>query len=153
MSAMYAVFSYTTTGLLVVGLGALAVATLKAAGRNEADVKFLRGIREIETGNNPRAIGIEGEFTAYQFTLATWRDYTEISPAEALRNPKLADWVAENHLDWLRTNLRKAGVATTTYNLALAWHAGIGAVVRGEARQTQHDYARRVVHLVEGPRS
>ncbi|MBX3749715.1 MAG: transglycosylase SLT domain-containing protein [Opitutaceae bacterium] len=149
MSTLYAAFSYGTTALLTVGLATLAVATVRAAGRNEADHRFLRAIREIETGNNPRAIGIDGEFTAYQFTRETWRDYTNIDPVEALRNPLIADGVAEDHLEFIRRQLRRAGLEASYYNAALAWNAGIGATIRGEARPTQHDYAKRVIHLME----
>ena len=57
--------------------------------------------------------------------------------------------VAAAHLEWLRLSLEQKGRPATPYNLALAWNAGLGAVLTGKAPPGAHDYAARADALYE----
>lgn len=132
----------------VLGACALALAVVRAERRGIEDAHLLWAIAERETGNNPHAVGRRGEFTAWQFKAGTWHDYTDMTPADGVRNPAAAYAVAEAHLDWLRGCLRRAGLKPTPYRLALSWHAGIGATVKGDTTASQRTYAQDVANLV-----
>lgn len=106
----------------------------------------LEAIRMLE---NPRGLetpGPHGELGVYQFREATWRQYTSAPFAQAI-DRQLSDRVAEQHYDWLKSRLEANGVAVTPYTIALAWNAGIGAVVRGRQSPAAIDYAMRASAL------
>ena len=58
-----------------------------------------------------------------------------------------SDEVAVRHYDWLKTSLERNGLEATVYNIALAWNAGIGAVVSGRVPAVSRDYASRVENI------
>jgi soluble lytic murein transglycosylase-like protein len=118
----------------------------KMVSRGDPDRTLLWAIREVETGNNPRAIGRLGERGAYQFRRHTWQQIAEGRPFH-LAHTAEADTVARRFLRRLEDGLASAGLAPTAYNLALAWNAGLGRVVSGNIPRASIDYAARVSRL------
>ncbi len=110
--------------------------------------KTLRAIRLVESGDNPEAVGRCGEQGAYQFQQVTWRTHTDL-PFSMAHDPATADRIAVLHLVWIQKRLTLAGIAATTYNVALAWNAGVGAVINGRFGASSIRYADRVVALSE----
>jgi hypothetical protein len=55
--------------------------------------------------------------------------------------------VALVHYDWICTQLQRQGLPVTTYNIAMTWNAGIGAVSSGQVPQASRQYAQRVVNI------
>lgn len=108
----------------------------------------LDAIHQVENPNNVRRPGPAGELGAYQFRRETWQMYTGRPFHDAL-DRQCSDIVATRHYDWLIRYLVRGGKSPTTYNIALAWNAGLGAVLRGRIPASSHRYAERVVNLVE----
>lgn len=113
-------------------------------GEREA---FLKAIAEVETGNNPRAIGRRGERGMYQFTRTTWRLHTRRNFADA-HSPAVSAQVAALHYDWLYEGLLRNGKQPTPFLMAAAWNAGLSRVVNGQVPRSSRDYATRVVNIV-----
>jgi hypothetical protein len=128
-----------------------------APSASSADLQrtaFLNGIALLETGTidvgRPCAkIGRRGERSAWQISPEVWREYCEAPFTRASSDGRLAAMVAAAHLEWLRLSLEGKGRPATPYNLALAWNAGLGAVLTGKAPPGAHDYAARAVALYE----
>jgi hypothetical protein len=108
----------------------------------------LQAIHLIENPQNSPRPGSHGELGAYQFRQSTWRMHTRAPFGNALVRSH-ADQVAVAHYDWLAEQLRRNGFRPTAYNIALAWNAGIGAVVSGRAPRASHHYAQRVVNIAD----
>lgn len=138
--------------MVVVGLTVLLALsfTHKAAANFRADT--LQAINWVENPSNDPRPGKFGELGAYQFRAATWQMHTQRPFADAIKR-QYSDEVAVLHYEWLKSSLAKAGVEPSPYNIALAWNAGLGAVVRGRAPAVSHDYAQRVTNLVTDLRS
>ena len=51
------------------------------------------------------------------------------------------------HYEWLRAGLKRNGLEVTSYNIALAWNAGLSAAVKGRAPRAAKFYAERVNNL------
>jgi hypothetical protein len=133
--------------------GAVLACAVFAAGAPEAPAmadrwETLTAIHWIENPTNDPAPGAHGELGAYQFRRSTWRAYTSL-PFEYARNRSHADEIAVRHYDWLRRGFENAGLSPTPYRIALAWNAGLNAALHGRAPRASHDYARRVVNIVE----
>ena len=110
----------------------------------------LEAIHQVE---NPRDVthpGPAGELGAYQFRRETWQMHTSRPFYDAL-DRQVSDEVAARHFEWLRRGLIRGGCEPTTYNIALAWNAGLGAVLRQRAPARSHFYAERVVNLAGAP--
>src|SRR3954471_8907369 len=105
--------------LITLVLLATAVANVNAASRWET----LEAIHAIENPSNSSRPGRFGELGAYQFRAATWKMHTSRPFSEAI-NRSASDEVAVLHYEWLKATLTRAGVAPTSYNIALAWNAG-----------------------------
>jgi hypothetical protein len=106
----------------------------------------LEAIHQIENPHDLTRPGPCGELGAYQFRAATWAQHTRL-PFTAALERKWSDAVAVLHYDWLCARLARNGLEPSTYNVALAWNAGIGATLRGAAPRRSHDYATRVGNL------
>lgn len=122
------------------------VGALSVTGRADTDA-VLRGIRIVETQDQlhpPR--GKLGERGPYQFRRSTWRMHTSSSFALA-ENREVSNTVAKRHYAWIEEQLASRGVDTNPYNVALAWNAGVNAVIRGSAPAVARDYARRVINI------
>jgi len=107
----------------------------------------LSGIRIVETQDQlhpPR--GKLGERGPYQFRRSTWRMHTS-SSFELAENREVANTIAKRHYAWIEAQLRANGIDSSPYNVALAWNAGVNAVIRGAAPAVAHDYASRVINV------
>jgi hypothetical protein len=107
----------------------------------------LRAINWVENPTNHTRRGAFGELGPYQFRPQTWRMHTKKPFAWAVERAH-ADEVAVKHYEWLRRELREAGIDPSPYNIALAWNSGLGAVTNGRVPRATYDYANRVANLV-----
>jgi len=107
----------------------------------------LRAINWVENPTNHKRRGAFGELGPYQFRPQTWRMHTKKPFAWAVEREH-ADEVAVKHHEWLRRELREAGIDPSPYNIALAWNSGLGAVTNGRVPRVTYDYANRVANLV-----
>ena len=107
----------------------------------------LRAINWVENPTNHARRGAFGELGPYQFRPQTWRMHTR-KPFEWAVERVHADEVAVKHYEWLRRELREAGIDPSPYNIALAWNSGLGAVTSGRVPRVTYDYANRVSNLV-----
>lgn len=110
---------------------------------------MLRGIRIVETQDQlhpPR--GKLGERGPYQFRRGTWRMHTN-SSFELAENREVANTVAKRHYTWIEEQLKANGVEPSAYNVAMAWNAGVNAVIRGRVPAVARDYASRVLNVAE----
>lgn len=106
----------------------------------------LEAIHSVENPYNRQAPGPCGELGAYQFRADTWSKYTRRPFSEAL-DRRRSDEVAVKHYDWLKSSLEQNGLESSVYNIALAWNAGLGAVINGRVPAVSRDYARRVENI------
>lgn len=115
---------------------------LLAASR--ADV--LQAINWVENPFNSPQPGAFGELGAYQFRSSTWQMHTTRPFAQAI-DRRCSDEVAVLHYEWIKATLERAGFEASVYNIAVAWNAGVGAVVRSRIPASTRDYATRVNNL------
>jgi hypothetical protein len=106
----------------------------------------LEAIHQVENPRDLKRAGPAGELGAYQFRRETWQMYTTRPFFEAL-DRQASDEVAARHFEWLRRGLVRGGCEPTIYNIALAWNAGLGAVLHQRAPARSRFYAERVVNL------
>ena len=125
------------------------VASLLLSVTTEASDRWetLRAINWVENPTNHARRGAFGELGPYQFRPQTWRMHTR-KPFEWAVERVHADEVAVKHYEWLRRELREAGIDPSPYNIALAWNSGLGAVTSGRVPRVTYDYANRVSNLV-----
>src|SRR5579859_1472376 len=90
----------------------------------------LEAIHWVENPHNSTRLGPHGELGPYQFRQSTWRMYSRRPFYEAI-NRQYSDEVAVRHYEWLRDGLVQARVTPMPYDIALAWNAGLDAVVGG----------------------
>jgi len=130
------VFRLRTTLLFVLAVpvfGATRSATLEA-------------IHHLENPRDSRRPGARGELGAYQFRRQTWRMHTNEPFSRALER-RVSDDVAQKHYEWLKAGLERGGLPASSYNIALAWNCGLGAVLNGRTPAASRDYAERAVAL------
>ena len=106
----------------------------------------LEAIHQIENPRNSTRPGPFGELGAYQFRSTTWHMHTAIS-FERAHDRQISDAVAVQHYEYLKRGLRAAGLTPSTYNIALAWNSGLGAVINGTSPRVAHQYATRATNL------
>lgn len=124
----------------------LIVGALCVTGRASTNA-MLCGIRTVETQDKPYPPrGKLGERGSYQFRRSTWRLHTS-SSFDLAENREVANTVAKRHYAWIEAQLKANGLDPSPYNVALAWNAGVNAVIRGKAPNVAHDYAARVVNI------
>jgi hypothetical protein len=116
------------------------------------EMRLLSAIAHVETGttNTARAcrkVGRAGERSAWQISRAVWNTYSSAPFTDASSSPRLASAVAAAHLRWLRLNLEKEGISATPFALALAWNAGLSAVLDSAYKYPTTHYAERVANL------
>jgi len=119
---------------------------LHAEARASSRWETLEAIHSVENPFDRQTPGPCGELGAYQFRQDTWRMYSHRAFNEAL-DRRYSDEVAVRHYDWLKATLERNGLEASIYNIALAWNAGIGAVVNGRAPASSRDYATRVENI------
>ena len=103
-------------------------------------------IRHVERATGSTATGRAGERGPYQLTRAVWSQHTTL-PYSLADDEPTARIIAVTHLSWLAEQLAAHGLEATTYNLALAYNAGLTAAVHGRAKERQKAYAQRVTNL------
>ncbi len=130
------------------------VASLLLSGTAETSDRWetLRAINWVENPTNHTRRGAYGELGPYQFRPQTWRMHTK-KPFSLAVERAHADEIAVKHYEWLRRELREAGIDPSPYNIALAWNSGIGAVTNGRVPRVTYDYANRVTNLVAAQKS
>lgn len=127
---------------------ALALPVVGASERAET----LRAINWVENPTNHTRPGSRGELGPYQFMPQTWRRHTRTPFSRAVVREQ-ADAVAVRHYEWIKDGLRDAGIDPSSYNIALAWNCGLGAVKSGRIPAVSYYYAERVQNLVEQQRA
>lgn len=95
------------------------------------DQRFLAAIAVVETNNDNSAIGKAGERSKYQFMEATWNQYSNIPHARASEFPEEIERVANVHLNWIKSTLKKNKFGITVENCAAIWNAGWGNFKKG----------------------
>ncbi|HZP60566.1 MAG TPA: hypothetical protein VFB27_09610 [Opitutaceae bacterium] len=108
----------------------------------------LEAIHWVENPHNSTRMGPHGELGPYQFRQATWRMYSHRPFYQAI-NRQYSDEVAVKHYEWLKGGLIQAGVSPTPYNIALAWNAGLDAVIGRRIPSASRSYAEQVSNLAE----
>ena len=132
--------------MLFLAGSAIAVGSLYSEARASTRWETLEAIHWVENPYNLRTPGPCGELGAYQFRPETWRMHTRLPFREALDRSR-SDEVAVLHYDWLKAALERKGLEASVYNIALAWNAGLGAVISGRAPAVSRDYAARVENI------
>lgn len=141
--ATYAMKRQLTTILLMVSVLGF---TLKAGADDRWET--LRAINWVENPTNHTKTGRFGELGPYQFRPATWRMHTTRPFRHAVER-QAADEVAVKHYEWIKRTLEQAGVAPTSFNIAMAWNSGVDNVLKGRVPMISYDYATRVTNLVQ----
>lgn len=127
-------------------LSLLIVGALCLTGRASTNA-ILCGIRIVETQDSPcPPRGKLGERGAYQFRRSTWNLHTS-SSFDLAENREVANTVAKRHYAWIQAQLKANGLDPSPYNVALAWNAGVNAVIRGKVPNVAYDYATRVINI------
>jgi hypothetical protein len=108
----------------------------------------LRAINQVENPTNHTHYGPKGELGPYQFRRDTWRMYTR-KPFTQATDRASADAVAVSHYESIKRQLANAGIAPTTFNIAMAWNCGINAVICGRIPTVTYRYADQVNNLAE----
>jgi hypothetical protein len=106
----------------------------------------LEAIHQLENPRNSDAPGALGELGPYQFRESTWRIYTRAPFSQAL-DPRVSDTIAVKHYNWLKSELERRGFVATPYKIALAWNAGMSAVLSDNPPACATDYASRAANL------
>jgi hypothetical protein len=107
----------------------------------------LQAIHWIENPTESVAPGRFGELGAYQFRRTTWQKHTK-QPFHLATNRAESDKVAVAHYEWIKRGLERNGIDASPFNIALAWNAGLSAVVEHRVPSVSRGYASRVVNLV-----
>lgn len=108
----------------------------------------LEAIHQLENPGNSEQPGALGELGAYQFREETWKMHTTAPFSRAL-DRRSSDAVAVKHYEWIKAELERRGVTATPYRIALAWNAGIRAVLVEHPSAVAADYASRAANLAE----
>jgi hypothetical protein len=106
----------------------------------------LEAIHWVENPHNSTRLGAHGELGPYQFRQATWRMYSRRPFYEAV-NRQYSDEVAIKHYEWLKEGLARAGIEATPYNIAMAWNAGLDAVIGHHVPSASRGYAEQVSNI------
>jgi hypothetical protein len=106
----------------------------------------LEAIHWVENPHNSTRLGAHGELGPYQFRQATWRMYSHRPFYQAV-NRQYSDEVAIKHYEWLKEGLAHAGLDATPYNIAMAWNAGLDAVIGHHVPSASHGYAEQVSNI------
>ncbi|HEY0946612.1 MAG TPA: hypothetical protein VGD81_15140 [Opitutaceae bacterium] len=108
----------------------------------------LEAIHWVENPTMSPKPGPHGELGPYQFRPATWQMHTR-QPFHLALDRVEADKIAVKHYEWIRRGLERRGLPVTPYNVALAWNAGLSAVINGKVPSSSRHYGARVANLVD----
>jgi hypothetical protein len=120
--------------------------SLTAQARASERWATLEAIHQLENPNNSDAPGALGELGPYQFREATWKAHTS-APFSLALDRRVSDAVAVKLYDWLKSEIERRGLEATPYRIALAWNAGMRAVLSGRPPAAAVDYASRAANL------
>jgi|JI10StandDraft_1071094.scaffolds.fasta_scaffold730238_3 hypothetical protein len=90
-----------------------------------------------------------GERGAYGIRPATWKQHMGALPFTLARQEYWGRECARRHIEWLKTQLPAAGIDPNEFNLALAYNAGLDAVLRSAAPVRAYQHATRVRNLYQ----
>lgn len=114
---------------------------------------FLDAVAEVETGNNPLAIGKAGERSQFQISRLTWKQHTDQKFSLCGKYQSLTHVVAEKHKRWLyETYTMTVGRPPSIYDMAVMWNAGFSyykerGFNRMRVNRDIRNYANRVENL------
>jgi muramidase (phage lysozyme) len=123
------------------------------------DTRILNAIGQVETGNNPSAVGDGGKARGqYQMTFASWRDANmqliregELTYSFSQWNrPMVQDIMALAYLRVIRARLAGAGIKNPSIQqIALCWNMGFSAamLINFDNNRAKGDYAERVYNI------
>ena len=118
---------------------------VRTASANSTSIdlaRLLSCLAQVETGDNPRAVGRHGESSRYQISRVVWYQYY---PDRSFFDCHgiLAEECAWRHINWLLKHIH----TRSPYWLAYAWRAGL-KTANGPITFPTHDrYANRVENL------
>lgn len=140
---------------MVLGHGHAAAVSGQKTGADDAAVRhrpvnraaLLAALAEVESRNNPHAVGPAGERGLWQFRLGTWRQHTS-APFAWAHEPAKAREIAEKHLEWLRQAwVKSRGREPTARELAATWNGGVSLANGRKWPPCVVDYCERVAAL------
>jgi len=134
--------------LLACAVPVFAVALMATPARASERWATLEAIHQLENPCNSEQPGALGELGAYQFREETWKMHTKAPFSRAL-DRRSSDAVAVKHYEWIKAELERRGIIATPYRIALAWNAGIRAVLVEHPSAVAVDYASRAANLAE----
>jgi hypothetical protein len=126
-------------------------ANTPAVSSTEPDSKLFFALGMIESGNNDRGIGRDGEVSRYQIHPAVWKAY---SASTDYSNPEVSAQVARQHWIYLASYFREyAGRDPTSFDLYVLWNTRFGHYARRGFDPTRlsslvRNRARRFANLV-----
>lgn len=133
-------------------LKALLLSLLSCVGLAQAapePINWNKLVDAIATVENTPGRGKHGERSPWQFTYAVWALHTSVSFSYADVGSVLARAeqrrVAISHAQFIATSIDNP----TPYRIALAWNAGIAAVLHNRFTDASAEYAKRVRNVYE----
>jgi hypothetical protein len=129
------------TVLILCGLCVLCV---KSEAAVDAE-RLASAIRPVEDWHGRD--GAAGERGPYQITRAVWSMHMPGTPFAAARQEGPGRACALKHIAWLARELKAAGWPDNAHTIALAYNAGLTAVLEARAPQSSYDYALRVENI------
>jgi len=127
---------------LCVGLSVVSVTTASAA---LDPARLADAIRPVENWHG--LDGRHGERGPYQITRGVWSMHMPGTPFAAARQEGPGRACALKHIAWLARQLKAAGWPDNAHTIALAYNAGLTAVLTGKVPLESYDYALRVENL------
>lgn len=134
---------------IVIFLAVVLFINIKVAGAEEVN---LRIIAQIESSNNPNAIGKSGEIGLYQISpialeeFNSWLISTNREPLTRrdLFNPVINKMIAETYFDYFIPHwLADYGKSDTISNKLIAWNAGMRAIEKGYVPKSTKEYIKK----------
>ena len=108
----------------------------------------LQAIHWVDNPTESVQPGRYGERGAYPFRRATGQMHTKL-PFHLATNRAESDKVAVAHYEWIRRGLLRNGLEASPFTIALAWNAGLTAVIERRVPAVSRGYASRVVNRVD----
>ena len=111
---------------------------------------FILAVAMVESGNNPKLVGADGERSEYQITKDVWTQYTRKPFSKAnTQNRALSRMVATAHAEHLNKHGFGTSASMRVYWMAVAWNCGETKAKKGlrglvKIEVKRRDYATRV---------
>lgn len=122
-----------------------------------ADQINLDVIAQIESNNNPTAVGKAGEIGTFQIMPCVLADYNRYNASNFNRNALFCHETNKTVARWymfvrVPQMLKFYGIPVTTENVIYAWNCGIGNVVKGRIPKSTKEYMSKYSKLTGGNR-